>query len=153
MNRFADVSWQLGVGMRYWFLACVLALGGCTTFSNMENGLNALMGQPIQNAFDHLGYPSGQMQVGQDTVYGWGRSFVMSMPTSSTAQTTGYVGSTPYSANTNVTTWAPAQYSCDIKIIAGPDGRIKDWQFDGNMGGCEAYAKPLGKLAKSRPRT
>ncbi|WP_157668145.1 hypothetical protein [Croceicoccus marinus] len=135
--------------MKKWIFPAALLLGGCTTFSNMENGLNVLMGQPIQVAFDNLGYPSGQMKVGDDTVYGWGRNFTMNMPTTSTAQTFGTVGTTPYSGTTTATSWTPTQYSCDVKIIAGPDGIIKDWQYNGNMGGCEAFAKPLGRLAKS----
>lgn len=134
--------------MKKLVIFAALTLGGCATFSNIENGLSSLVGKPVQVAFNSLGYPSGQMKIGDDTVYGWGRNFSVSMPTTATAHTAGYVGSTPYSGNTTATTWTPTQYSCDIKIIAGPDGIIKNWQYDGNVGGCAAYAKPLGRLAR-----
>jgi hypothetical protein len=119
------------------------ALAGCSTFSTMETGLQALVGQPFDAAIARLGYPSGQMKVGDDTVYGWGRSFTMSMPQYQSANTTGYIGSTPYSGTTSTWGSVPMQYQCDIKIAVGPDNIIKSWQYDGNLGGCGAYASAL----------
>ena len=130
----------------------VLMLGvvvaGCTTFSDMENGLNYLMGQPVQVAFENLGYPSGSYQIGDDTVYGWGRSFTMNMPTTSTTSVTGTVGTTPYSGYGTTTSYAPVNYACNVKIIAGADGVIKNWEYDGNAGGCGAYSARLKNLGK-----
>lgn len=83
------------------------------------------------------------MQVGEDTVYGWGRNFTMNMPQYRTATTTGYVGATPYSATTGTWGSVAAQYQCDIKIAVGPNNVIKTWQYDGNIGGCSAYASAL----------
>jgi hypothetical protein len=121
----------------------VFALGGCSTFSNIEKGLTALEGRPIQAAFDRLGYPDGQMMVGSETVYTWGRSFTMNMPQYQTATTTGNVGSVPYSANTGYSTTVPMQMQCSIKVVADAAGNIKTWQYDGNMGGCSAYSSAL----------
>ena len=121
----------------------VVQLAACATFGNMEKGLNQLMSQPFEAAIDTLGYPKGQMQIGEHTVYAWGRSFEMSMPTTSTSNTTGYVGYKPFNATTNTTSWQTAEYSCDIRVVVGPDNIIKNWEFDGNIGGCEAYPKRL----------
>ena len=124
-------------------VAATLSLVGCTTFSTMETGLQALVGQPFDAAVARLGYPSGQMQVGGDTVYGWGRSFMMNMPQYQTSTTTGYVGSTPYSGTTGTWGSVAMQYQCDIKIAVGPDNVIKSYQYVGNIGGCGAYASAL----------
>lgn len=124
-------------------VGAVLVLAGCATFSTMETGLQALVGQPFDAAISRLGYPSGQMKVGEDTVYGWGRSFTMNMPQYNTATTTGYVGATPISGTTGYMSSVPMQFQCDIKIAVGPDNIIKSWQYDGNVGGCGAYAKAL----------
>lgn len=134
-----------GMQMRKLVLAVLAAasLTGCATFKNIETGLAALEGQPVQAAFDRLGYPDGQMNVGADTVYVWGRSFMMNMPQYNTATTYGTVGTTPYTANTGVMTSVPMQMQCSIKIAAGPDGVIKTWQYNGNVGGCSAYSSAL----------
>jgi hypothetical protein len=123
--------------------SAAFALAGCATISTMETGLQALVGQPFDAAIARLGYPSGQMQVGEDTVYGWGRSFMMSMPQYHTANTTGYIGSTSYSGTTGYMSSVPMQFQCDIKIAVGSDNIIKSWQYDGNAGGCGAYAGAL----------
>ena len=128
---------------KYLIVGATLLISACTTFSNLETGLAALVGQPFQAAIDKIGYPAGQMKVGDDTVYAWGRNFSMSMPTYNSAQTTGTVGSTPYTANTGYTSYQSVNYQCDVKIIVGPDNVIKSWQYDGNMGGCDAYASAL----------
>ncbi|KEO91528.1 hypothetical protein EH31_02335 [Erythrobacter longus] len=125
-----------------------LSLAGCATFSNMETGLNTLMGQPLQAAIDTLGYPQGQMHVGEDTVYGWGREFTVNMPQYQTSNTYGQVGGTSFSANTGTTTYVPTNYNCNVRIAVGPDNRIKNWEFDGNIGGCEAYSSRLKRLAE-----
>jgi hypothetical protein len=130
------------------FAVSAFALSGCTTFSHMETGLNSLMGQPLQAAIDTLGYPKGQMKVGDDTVYGWGREFSMNMPQYQTSNTYGQVGGTGFSATTGTTTYVPTNYNCNIRIAVGPDNLIKDWEFDGNIGGCEAYSERLERLVK-----
>jgi hypothetical protein len=101
------------------------------------------VGQPFDLAIAKLGYPAGQMKVGDDTVYGWGRNFTMNMPQYRTATTNGYVGSTAYTGTTGYMASVPVQYQCDIKIAVGPDNIIKSWQYDGNIGGCGAYASAL----------
>ncbi len=128
-------------------VTAVLSVGGCSTFSNMETGLNTLIGQPLDAAIARIGYPSGQMQVGNDTVYAWGRQFSMNMPRYNQATTTGRVGGTGFSATTGYTSYDNVTYECNVKIITDERGIIKTWEFDGNIGGCDAYSKRL-KISK-----
>jgi hypothetical protein len=120
----------------------LLSLGGCAT-STLNDGLAALVGQPIESAIGRLGYPDGQMMLGEDTVYAWGRNFSMNMPQYRTATTTGYVGSTPVSGTTGYMSSVPIQYQCDVKIIVGSDKLIKDYDYSGDVGGCHAYSKAV----------
>ena len=125
------------------FLASSALLGACSTFSNMETGLNTMVGQNYTAAFGKLGYPSGQMTFGEDTVYAWGRSFSMNMPRYNQTQTTGQVGGTSFSASTGYTSYSTVDYQCNVKIVVDRNGTIKNWEFDGNIGGCDAYSKRL----------
>ena len=124
-------------------LFSAMALSACATFSNMETGLNALIGQHINTVFARIGYPQGQMQIGNETVYAWGRSFSVNMPQYNQANTTGRIGSTPYSATTGYTTYNNVEYQCNIKVIVGPDQIVRTWEFDGNIGGCDTYSRRL----------
>ena len=55
------------------FLTSVLFLSACT-FQYMDEGLSSLNGQPIQIAITVLGYPDGQVTVGDTVVYIWNNS-------------------------------------------------------------------------------
>ncbi|MEQ3745797.1 MAG: hypothetical protein ABNH53_06110 [Henriciella sp.] len=123
--------------------ASFLGLQACTTFSDLEAGLSDLTGQPQTVAFDRLGYPDNQMEVGEDKVYFWGYSNSFSLTTPTTQTTTGYVGGTPFSANTTGYQTNNYNYNCSIKLIVGPDEIVKRWEYQGNIGGCSQYVKRL----------
>jgi len=122
----------------------VLFLSGCSTFSNMEDGLKSLMGKEDQVAFDVLGYPSQKQQFGDDTVYTWNtsRSGVTYTPQAATTYTTTGYATTTYSQAT------PYNYHCTIKLISR-NGRLYKWQYDGNIGGCGGYSNSLKKYNKN----
>jgi hypothetical protein len=124
------------------------ALSGCVSFRQMDRGLNALNGQPINTAFSVIGYPAGKQTFGSDVVYYWGRSSteVMFMP--QTVNTYGSVGSTPYYGSTMHNQAIPVNYTCDLKIITDENGIIKTWEYDGNIGGCERYIRQLDTYYK-----
>jgi hypothetical protein len=92
----------------------------------IRDGLNPLLGQPIQAAIDRLGYPSEQRQILGDTVYVWSNQ----------------PGSVAYVSG-NVAFASPLW--CEIQIGTNPDGTIKRWQSRGNNGGCMAYANALSR--------
>ena len=84
------------MNIRKWAMSsvCVVALAGCATFKNMEEGLHALMGKSDKEAFSVLGYPNSKQEFSGDTVYIWGRSNSGTMFLPQTMATTGYVGNT-----------------------------------------------------------
>lgn len=61
--------------MRAVFLC--LALAGCATISlqPFSQGMDRLRGQPVQAAFDRLGYPQNEKQIAGKTVYYWTENF------------------------------------------------------------------------------
>lgn len=116
-----------------------LFLSGCATFGQLERGLNFMMDKDESVAFEVLGYPTGKQESGSDTVYYWSvsRSGTLFMPGTST--TSGTVGTTPYYGTTTYNQAVPVNYNCLIKLVSGPMGYLKHWEFDGNYGGCEHY--------------
>lgn len=126
--------------------AAALALAGCattTTNKTLDNGLASLVGQPIQAAYDRLGYPNGSQTMNGDTFYVWStnRNVVMPMPNLGSAY--GTVGTTPFQVNTSTTGMVPLNLNCLIRLIVGGDGIIKSWDYQGNAGGCQGYVKLL----------
>lgn len=121
----------------------LLSLSACNTFSNLDTGLSALKGQPIQSAFYQLGYPDGQMQIADDYVYVWGNSQNFSMPVGSVQTTNGFVAGKSFTATTYGTDYQNVSYQCSVKIIAGSDSIIKSYDWRGNAGGCSPFAKRL----------
>ena len=57
-------------------LLLALPLAGCATISTQpfQNGMNRLIGHPVQTAFDRLGYPDRKEAIEGRTVYYWGTS-------------------------------------------------------------------------------
>lgn len=115
----------------------------------VERGLNALQGKPIETAFRILGYPSQKMEVPAGTVYYWSnqRTGMMTLPASS--NTFGVVGGTAFNATTNYTRMVPINMYGEIQICANKEGIIYNWSFNGNDGGLARYASALGKYARS----
>lgn len=127
--------------MKVALAAAALILTGCTTFSTLDKGLATYIGQSPQVAFRDLGFPSGETQIAGKQVFYWGNSFTTSMPQTSSSRTTGTVGGTPFSANTTGTTWSTAEYDCDVRLIVGANGLVEDFDWQGNIGGCDAFAR------------
>ncbi len=125
------------------FIPLLAILVSCSTFPNIEQGLQSMVGRPRAEAFSRLGYPSSQLQFGSDTAYVWGASNTVAVPVPQSNSTSGYVGSTPFNATTTSTGYMPMTYSCTIRIIVGPDDLVKSWDYNGNLGGCSRYASLL----------
>lgn len=127
--------------MRIIIFALTLTLGACTTLKDMDVGLNSLIGQPIQAAFARLGYPNQETAIAGRKVFLWSRNFSAPGPVSTTSTTTGMVGNTPYTSRTTNLGWEDAQYSCVIRVFTDKNNAVQSWDYDGNIGGCEGYAK------------
>lgn len=99
------------------------------------------MGQNIRAAVAHLGYPDGQRTVMGDTVYVWSTSRNVAFPMTTTSTTTGMVGNTPVYGTTSSTNFVPMAFQCTVQIATNADGTIKSYQWEGNQGGCQRYAR------------
>lgn len=127
-----------------------LVLTGCATFSNLEDGLNGLVGRPEREAFRALGYPNTKEEFGNETVYVWGRRSSGTYYVPQTSTTTGYVGTKPVYGTTTYNQPMSYDYNCTIKVIVDADRYIKTWEYDGNLGGCSAYIQRLKEYSKGQ---
>lgn len=132
-------------------VVAAVALSGCATFGQLEDGLNALVGRHEKEAFSALGYPNSKQEFSGDTVYYWGESRNSAVFMPQTATTTGYVGRTPVFGTTTSSQLVPVSYNCTIKLVVGEDKVIKDWEFSGNLAGCEPYIKRVKSYTKGGP--
>ena len=135
--------------MRMTLILAALGLGACTTAPAMESALAPLTGQPVQLVFDQLGPPSTSTPAGADTVYDWHRA----RPVSGTPASGSLVAPVAEGENTMTSGFypgPPVAYSCDVRIVADGYGRIKDWQFGEQTGGCRESARSLRQVADAR---
>lgn len=134
--------------MRKAILSGVLVLTGCATFGQMDEGLNALKGKDKSVAFEALGYPTQEQQFDDTKVYTWANK-TNGVAMYSTPQTTfGTVGNTSFYGTTTETGYVPVEYACKIQIATDMKGTIKNYNYDGNMGGCEGYIRRLNNYFK-----
>lgn len=117
-------------------------LTGCVE-QHMNEGLRALVGQDIQMAVNRLGYPDGKREILGKTIYVWSASHSAVLPMASTSTTYGQIGGVPvYGTSTNMN-FVPANFNCTIQLAVGSNNTIETWQWSGNMGGCQPYARAL----------
>ncbi len=126
------------------FLAITLVsiLSGCATLGQLEDNLNVLVGHQESEVFSALGYPDGKQEFGTDTIYVWGRSQNTTLFLPQSHSTTRYIGNTPIFGTTTTTQAIPINYNCTIKVIVN-SGKVKSWEYMGNLGGCEPYIERL----------
>ena len=138
--------------MRGLILIAGLALSACATGSVMDSGLQALVGQPVEIALDRLGPPAEKTQQGEDTVYRWSRNASIRRPNVAPHWPDVTEGGAIDFPDEHSTGWARAEHSCDVTIVAGPDGQVKAWQLKDRTGGCRDYARTLGEVASATPQ-
>lgn len=130
--------------------AVPLAVSACATFGQLDDGLSALVGQNEEVAFQVLGYPSGQQQFGDTTVYVWGNSSSGAFIMPTTTNTYGNVGLTPFSGSTYGSTVVPVSYQCTVKVMVSQQKVIKGYDYNGNLGGCSPYIKRVRAYKQAR---
>lgn len=125
-------------------MATVLTLAACVG-TRMNEHLKPLLGQNISAAVGRLGYPDGTRDMLGDTIYVWSTEHtgMMVLPTAST--TYGAIGGMPYSSTTTGLGLMPAHFFCRVQLGTDAAGTIKNYQWNGNPGGCARYANALGR--------
>lgn len=123
----------------------LLSLAACASFGDFNKGLNSLIGQPIAVAINKLGYPTTQQNIAGDTVYRWNRT--ATGITSSPSYTIGTVnvGNVGYSTSAQNISLDETTYSCALTLGTDSKGVIKNYSYDGNLGGCGPYITALNK--------
>jgi hypothetical protein len=82
--------------------------------------LKPYYGQPATALIAKLGYPTDQKTVADHKIYIW-----------STSHLVGDEGGT-------------TQYYCTIRAVLDPNDIITNFDWEGNLGGCDAYMQRLG---------
>jgi hypothetical protein len=133
--------------MRVAIIAASLALSACATHqasAGLDGSFRAMIGQPVEVALARLGQPIAAVPMGTDTVYGWGYVF------SGTEVLIPTAGAGIEAADFRGGVFPPprrtVQNSCVIRMVAGADGLIRDWDYQGDDRGCRAFAaSPAGE--------
>lgn len=139
--------------MRLAIIAAPLALAACATTpqaaAELDRNLDALIGQPVQVAVAWLGEPIASAPMGTETVHGWGHAFTS---IELLHPTPGFIDA----ANSQGGVFPPprrtVQNDCVIRVVAGADGRIRDWDYQGNDRGCRVYTDRLAGAALARAK-
>jgi hypothetical protein len=136
------------------FLAGVMvALGGCTTWGQMQKGLQTLNGQPLDAAVRTLGYPNSETNIAGMHLVAWSSnsSGTVFLPQTSNTYGTAYASNgnfATYSGTTSYVVPMQLNYSCTITMQVSPDGVIQGSRYSGNMGGCHPYIQALNQMRK-----
>ncbi len=134
---------------RIFLLFASAALSGCVG-THVDEGLQALKGEPINSAFQVLGYPSSRMSMGSDTLYSWSMSGAGMDFVPQQAMSTGLVGFTPVTITTNYTQIIPSSYSASIMILSSQMGIVKGCSWSGQIGAVEGCSGPLHNFAVAK---
>jgi len=118
----------------------LLPLISCTTFQDMDKGLARYNGQNIHSLIRTIGYPNDQREIAGRKLYIWdtNRNVTIQMPTTSSSTVTGPGG---FYTGTS-TTYVPQNlnYNCRITVEVNSSETIVNYEWYGNLLGCERYA-------------
>lgn len=130
-------------------IIAILSLTGCATWEQLDEGLDKLVGRPLDVAISKLGYPATEQTIAGRKLYRWGNSSqgVAYMPSTSTTYATLGVGAraVPYAATTDSGSYIPVNYACNLTLATNNAGIVISYQYEGNMGGCKRYINALKK--------
>lgn len=102
-------------------LVAIISVAGCAT-QELNDGLQAVVGQPIDVLVSDWGYPSEQHEIMGHTVYIWhNQNGVMAVP---------LYGGGAYAA----------PLECTVQVVVNDSNIITQYQWSGNNGGCAPFA-------------
>lgn len=59
------------------------------------------------------------------------------------------IGATPFYGTTRGSQVVPYNWSCQIRLAANFGGRLKRWEYHGNLGGCGPVIQRLNRYVKA----
>lgn len=147
--------WTLNLGdfmnylLKTFSVISLMGLAGCVTSEDIHSGVNTFKGQSYKVAFAQLGFPDGENKIAGHTVYTWGNqnSGTYTVPTYQTATT--YVNGQAITTKIQGSTTESYNYQCRLALIVNSAGIVVDTKVEGNIGGCERYAKYAPKKQKT----
>jgi hypothetical protein len=110
------------------------------TFEQLGSNLATYIGEPLNVAIDHFGYPDDDREIAGRKLYVWAVNEIDSVP--DLATTTGTIGDQQFSATTFG--GANVNMTAHCKITMAVDGHniVRDVRYDGNMAGCFRFMAP-----------
>lgn len=127
-------------------LLCLM-LSACA--DTMKEGLPYLVGKPIQNAINYLGYPDDQRTIAGQDVYIWQQQRTStSLKTVSvpfTGNAYGADGGVNYSGEASTVVPVTRHDSCTIRLFADKKGTVRAFDEDSN-GACGHYSDALDQI-------
>lgn len=109
---------------RFLMIAAVVCLAGCAT-QQLNNGLQKVVGQPIDVLVSDWGYPSAQREIMGHTLYIWSNDGgVMAVPMYGGGMFAG-------------------RLTCTVQVAVNADKIITGYQWNGNEGGCAPFARRI----------
>jgi len=138
--------------MRHAMIVPMLLLSACATTeqqasADLDDSLDAMIGQPVSVALARLGEPIAAVPTGSELVYGWGYGFTRAEFTNAAP---GWVDAAASQGGIFATPRRTARDSCVIRMVVGADGLIRNWDYQGNERDCRAYADRLVGHAVAR---
>jgi hypothetical protein len=122
-------------------------LAGCAdTFQNLNTGLAALKGQPIEAAIDKLGYPDSQLNIRDQVIYQWSTDRIESYGAPAGGFIDGgYDGYAGYGG-----TMHTVSLRCKLSLVT-KDNVIIDSRYEGEEAGCYRYGEELKPVKNQNP--
>ncbi len=129
----------------------LLALTACTTFEDIDSGLNQFKGQPVNSLIEVLGFPDDERSIAGRRIIIWNtnENFTIQTPITSygsgTLNTFGQGGYAYGNYQSRTTSYVPTNvnYNCTLLVEINRKNRILGHSIEGNIGGCERYASAL----------
>ncbi|MBB4065032.1 hypothetical protein [Gellertiella hungarica] len=131
--------------MRKTFACLSLAFGlavlaGCVTGEDVTRGTATLIGRPVEEAFDRIGFPDEERQIAGRTVYTWRNREIGSYEVPTSEIVTTYVDGHPVESVLQGSRTEVYERQCQLDLVVGRGGIVERAQADGNLAGCSRYA-------------
>jgi hypothetical protein len=119
----------------------LFTLSSCTTFDDMNKGLSRYSGQHIHTLILTIGYPNAQREIAGKKLYVWDsrQNISFSIPQTSSSTIVGpsgvYTGTSTTMVPHNLNSY------CTITVEVNSSDMIVNYEWYGNILGCERFAK------------
>ena len=132
--------------MRLAILAASIGLSACAAhpqISGLNASLDSMIGQPVEVAVARFGQPIGSAKAGVDWVYGWGFTF---SGTEFLHPNPGWIDAAAHRGGVFPPPRRTVQKTCIIRMVVGPTGSIRGWDYQNTDRDCRSYSDQMASL-------